>query len=122
MTEATRAAVKTATLLRVQGLTKYFPIKQGLLQKTVGYVRAVENVSFTIRHRETLGLVGESGCGKTTIGRCIMRLVEPTAGEVYFRTKRGGRGKSSRRQPRHDERNLQRYADDLSGSLFLPQS
>ena len=89
MTEATRAAVKTATLLRVQGLTKYFPIKQGLLQKTVGYVRAVENVSFTIRHRETLGLVGESGCGKTTIGRCIMRLVEPTAGEVYFRTKRG---------------------------------
>src|SRR5688500_7545365 len=71
-------------LIEVTGLKKYFPIKRGLLAKTVGHVKAVDDVTFTIRKGETLGLVGESGCGKTTTGRAILRLIEPTAGSVKF--------------------------------------
>src|ERR1043165_2651281 len=71
-------------LLEVKGLKKYFPIKKGIFSSTVGYVKAVDDVSFTIRRGETLGLVGESGCGKTTAGRSILRLIEPTAGSVKF--------------------------------------
>lgn len=71
-------------LLEVNGLKKYFPIKTGLFSKTVGNVKAVDNVTFKIKKGETLGLVGESGCGKTTVGRAILRLIEPTAGEVIF--------------------------------------
>ena len=71
-------------LLEVKGLKKYFPIKRGIFSKTVGNVKAVDDVSFSIRRGETLGLVGESGCGKTTTGRCILRLIEPTAGSVKF--------------------------------------
>jgi len=74
-------------LLDVKGLTKYFPIQRGFLQRTVGYVRAVDDISFYVRERETLGLVGESGCGKTTAGRTIMRLYEPTGGTVRFKTR-----------------------------------
>lgn len=71
-------------LLEVQNLKKYFPIKKGILSKTIGYVKAVDDVSFQIRKGETLGLVGESGCGKTTIGRSLLRLIEPTGGVVNF--------------------------------------
>jgi len=71
-------------LLEVQGLKKYFPVKQGILSRTIGHVRAVDGVSFTLDRGETLGLVGESGCGKTTLGRCILRLIEPTAGNIVF--------------------------------------
>lgn len=74
-------------LLDVQNLKKYFPIKKGLLSKTVGYVKAVDDVSFKINKGETLGLVGESGCGKTTIGRTLLRLIEPTGGRVFFQGK-----------------------------------
>jgi len=74
-------------LLDVEGLTKYFPIQRGLLRQTLGYVRAVDDVSFYVREGETLGLVGESGCGKTTAGRTIMRLYEPTGGTVFFKTR-----------------------------------
>ena len=71
-------------LLEVEGLTKHFPIQAGFLKRVVGYVKAVEDVSFTIDEGETLGLVGESGCGKTTTGRLILRLIDKTAGEAYF--------------------------------------
>ncbi|WP_376791900.1 ABC transporter ATP-binding protein [Thermoflexus sp.] len=71
-------------LVIVRDLKKYFPVRRGLLQRVVAWVKAVDGVSFTIRRGETVGLVGESGCGKTTVGRTILRLIEPTAGEVYF--------------------------------------
>ncbi len=74
-------------LLDVKGLKKYFPIQRGLLRRTVGYVRAVDDVTFFVREGETLGLVGESGCGKTTAGRTIIRLYEPTAGSALFKTR-----------------------------------
>jgi peptide/nickel transport system ATP-binding protein len=74
----------TAPLLDVQDLQTHFPIRKGLLRKTVGAVRAVDGVSFAIPKGTTLGLVGESGCGKTTAGRSILRLVEPTGGSVRF--------------------------------------
>ena len=71
-------------LLEVKNLSKVFPIKGGLLGREIGAVKAVNDVSFKIKKGETLGLVGESGCGKTTLGRSILRLIEPTAGEVLF--------------------------------------
>jgi oligopeptide/dipeptide ABC transporter ATP-binding protein len=72
------------TLLDVRGLKKHFPIRKGLLRRVVGQVRAVDGVSFTIRKGETLALVGESGCGKTTVSRCILRAMAPTAGAINF--------------------------------------
>ncbi|MEE9617544.1 MAG: oligopeptide/dipeptide ABC transporter ATP-binding protein [Anaerolineae bacterium] len=73
-------------LLDVKGLKKYFPIQKGLMRKVVGYVKAVDDISFYVREGETLGLVGESGCGKTTASRTIIRLYKPTAGDMYFKT------------------------------------
>jgi oligopeptide/dipeptide ABC transporter ATP-binding protein len=71
-------------LLEVENLKKYFPVKRGILSRTSGYVKAVDGVSFSLKKGETLGLVGESGCGKTTVGRSLLRLIEPTAGRVVF--------------------------------------
>jgi len=79
-----RIPVSRRELIRVENLVKYFPVRTGLLQRTVNFVRAVDNVSFTIQEGETLGLVGETGCGKTTVGRAILRLIEPTSGSVTF--------------------------------------
>jgi peptide/nickel transport system ATP-binding protein len=74
-------------LLRVRGLRKYFPVRSGFLQRTIGFIKAVDGVDMDVRQGETLGLVGESGCGKSTLGRSILRLTEPTQGTIEFEGK-----------------------------------
>jgi peptide/nickel transport system ATP-binding protein len=74
-------------ILDVKGLKKYFPITGGMMQRVVGYVKAVDDVNFFVREGETLGLVGESGCGKTTAGRAVLRLYEPTDGTIMFKSR-----------------------------------
>lgn len=77
--------METSNLLEVHNLKKYFPIEKGLLRRVIGQVRAVDDVSLSIPAGKTLGLVGESGCGKTTLGRCVIRAIEPTEGQVLLR-------------------------------------
>lgn len=77
-------------LLQVKDLKKYFPVERGLFKRVVGNVKAVDGVSLYIKNRETFGLVGESGCGKTTTGRCILRAIEPTSGEILFNDEDAG--------------------------------
>jgi oligopeptide/dipeptide ABC transporter ATP-binding protein len=78
-------AESSRNVLEVRGLKKYFPIRQGFLQRVVGHVRAVDDVTFDVKQGETLALVGESGCGKTTTSRCILRALDPTDGQIRFR-------------------------------------
>ena len=102
-------------LLRISNLKKYFPIRGGLLSREVARVHAVDDVSFSLMKGETLGLVGESGCGKSTTGRCILRLIEPTAGEVWFEDKNVTT--LDKRSLRHLRRDMQIIFQDPYASL-----
>lgn len=102
-------------MLTVSGLKKHFPIRGGIFSKTIGYVQAVDGVSFHISKGEIMGLVGESGCGKTTVGRLILGLYKPTAGEVYFEGV--NIFELSKQEMRSTRRNMQVIFQDPFGSL-----
>src|SRR5688572_26959463 len=107
-------------LLDVKGLRKFFPIRKGFLRKVVGHVRAVDDVDFYIQPGETLALVGESGCGKTTTARCILRAIDPSDGQVLFRTEAGrvvDVAKLGRNQLRPLRRQMQMIFQDPYSSL-----
>jgi len=102
-------------LITVKNLTKYFPIKKGVFRRTVGWVKAVDNVSFNVYDGEILGLVGESGCGKSTTALTMLRLVEPTSGEIMFKGK--NIAKISKKQMRRYRKDLQIIFQDPYSSL-----
>jgi len=107
-------------LLEVKALKKYFPIRKGIFSRVVGQVKAVDNVSFAVQPGETLGLVGESGCGKSTTGEVILRSLEPTAGEVWFQDPQMGRVNVpdlNRAQLKQLRRNMQLIFQDPYASL-----
>ncbi len=120
MSDRTAMTTPDPYLLEVKNLKKHFPIRGKLLQRSPGAVRAVDDVSFFLRAGETLGLVGESGCGKTTTGQLVVRLLEPTAGEIWFNDPTLGRvdvSKVNRQELKILRRNLQLIFQDPFSSL-----
>jgi len=121
MQENGAASIKQPDLLlEVKNLKKYFPIPAGLFRPPKGQVKAVDDVSLALAHGEVLGLVGESGCGKTTLGRCIMRLYQPLAGEILFQTSGGeviDLAKMSRNEIMPYRRDIQMIFQDPFSSL-----
>ena len=107
-------------LLNVKNLKMYFPVTQGILRRQIGTVRAVDDVTFQINKGQTMGLVGESGCGKTTVGRCILRIYKPTSGNIFFE----GRdiASQSKKKVRSIRRNIQLIFQDPYSSLDPRQS
>ena len=103
-------------LLKVEGLRKHFPITKGLFRRTVGYVKAVDDVSFQVRRGETLGVVGESGCGKTTMGLSIVQLVQPTSGRIQL-SDNGGWMEVNSKTIRHLRDKMQIVFQDPFSSL-----
>jgi oligopeptide/dipeptide ABC transporter ATP-binding protein len=103
------------TLLEVKELKKYFPVKKGLIKRTVGYVKATDNVSFTINRQETFGLVGESGCGKTTVGKLILRLHKEDSGQIIFEGE--DLTKISKKELQKKRKDIQIIFQDPYGSL-----
>ena len=108
-------AAATEPLLKARGVTKHFPIRRGILQRTVGVVQAVDGVDLDVMPGETVGLVGESGCGKSTLGRTLLRLVEPTAGEILFQGRDVARLRG--RELKAMRRDMQIIFQDPVGSL-----
>ena len=104
-------------LLEVKDLRKYFPIRKGILRRTIGHVKAVDGINFDVERGETLGLVGESGCGKTTASRCLLRLITPTSGNFTFGDEQINLAKLTNKQMRPFRRRIQMIFQDPQSSL-----
>lgn len=111
--KAQRAVIGDEICLDVKDVRKYFPIYKGMMRKHIGDVKAIEDISFKVRKGETLGIVGESGCGKTTLARCIMRVYQPDTGEIDFAGTDIAKFNDKQMYP------YRKKGNDLPGSIFL---